>query len=70
MNEKKKYYTNVNYIIIIINYIFISINAYIKKIIIRILIRELRSKIYYFNKFSIIIFYIKKLLFNNIRVFT
>ena len=48
---------------------FVLINAYIKKIIIKILIRKLKSKIYYFDKFSSIIFYIKRVLFNNIRVF-
>ena len=41
----------------------------IKKIAIKILIRDLESKIYYFDKYAILIFYIKSVLFNNTRVF-
>ena len=48
---------------------FILSIAIIRKIIIKILIRELRFKIYYFDKYNIIIFYIKEVLFNNIRAF-
>ena len=42
-----------------------------RKIIIKILIRKLRFKIYYLNKYIIFIFYIKEVLpdFNNIRIF-
>ena len=65
----KKNYINANYIIIIINRIFISINIKIKKIITNIFIRDLKSKIYYFDKFVIFIFYIKKMLFKNKRIF-
>ena len=62
-------YINVDYIIIIANYIFILSISKIKKIIIKILIRNLESKIYYFDKYIILIFYIKRNLSNNIRIF-
>ena len=48
---------------------FISSIAIIKKIIIKILIRELRFKIYHFNKYDIIIFYMKEVLSNGTRAF-
>ena len=54
---------------IIINRIFILIIIKIKKMIIKILIRELRSKIYYSNKYVIFIFYIKGVLLDDIRTF-
>ena len=52
-----------------INRIFILIIVKVKKIIIKILIRELRFKIYYSNKFIIFIYYIKGILLDNIRAF-
>ena len=58
-----------SYIIIIINYTYILKENEIRKIIIKISIRGLKSKIYYFNKYIILIFYIKEVLFNNIRAF-
>ena len=54
---------------IIMNRIFVSPISEIKKIIIKILIYNLKSKIYYFDKYIILIFYIKSVLSNNIRVF-
>ena len=52
-----------------INRIFISIIIEFRKIIIEILIRELKSKIYHFDKYIIFIFYIKGVLLDNNRVF-
>ena len=62
---------NTNYIIIIMNRIFIFIIIEIKKIIVLISIRNLKSKIHYFDKYVVFIFYIKNVLLNNkgIRVF-
>ena len=66
---KKKLYVDANYTIIIVNRTFIFSIAVIKKIATKILIRELRFKIYYSNKFNIIIFYIKRVLSNGTRAF-
>ena len=55
--------------IIITNRTFISIIVEIKRIAIKILIRDIELKIYYSNKYIILIFYIKRVLFNNTRVF-
>ena len=41
----------------------------IKKIIIKISIRDLEFKIYYLDKYAILIFYMKSVLFNNTHVF-
>ena len=49
--------------------IFVFSIVVIKKITIKILIRELRFKIHYSNKYDIIIFYIKDILFDNTRAF-
>ena len=48
---------------------FISTISKVKKITIKISIRKLKSKIYYSNKYVILIFYIKSILFNDIRTF-
>ena len=45
------------------------VNIQVKKIINKILIRDLRFKIYYFDEYIVLIFYMKSILFNNIRVF-
>ena len=45
------------------------INIEIRKMIINIFIRGLRSNIYYFDKFVIFTFYIKKVFFEDKRVF-
>ena len=52
-----------------VNRIFIFSTAVIKKIITKILIRELRFKIHYSDEYDIIIFYIEEVLFDNTRVF-
>ena len=49
--------------------IFILSITKIKKITIKILIRGLESKIYYFDEYIVLIFYIKGVLSNNIRAF-
>ena len=48
---------------------FIFSIAVIKKMATKILIRELKFKIYYFDEFDIIIFYIKRVLSNDTRAF-
>ena len=53
----------------ITNRIFVFVNTQIKKIINKILIRDLRFKIYHFDKYIVLIFYMKNMLFNNTRVF-
>ena len=60
---------DINYIITIANRTFILTNFQIKKITSKISIRGLESKIYYFNKFTILIFYIKEVLFDSTRTF-
>ena len=55
--------------IIIINRTFISTIIEIKRIIIKILIRDIKLKIHHFNEYAIFIFYIKEILFNNTRAF-
>ena len=54
---------------IIIDRTFIFVITKIRKIVVKILIRDLRFKIYHFDKYVVFIFYIKNVLFNNIRVF-
>ena len=58
-------YIDIKCIIIIINQIFISTIVEIKKIIIKILIRDIELKIYYSNKYVILIFYIERILLDN-----
>ena len=60
---------NADYTIIIVDYIYIFKAIEVKKIIIKISIYSLRSKIYYFNKFIILIFYIKGVLLDSIYIF-
>ena len=60
---------DIKYIITIINRTFISIIVEIKKIIAKISIRDIELKIYHFDEYAILIFYIKRILFNNNRVF-
>ena len=71
LNKKQEMCINANYIIIMTDRAFIPVIIKIKKIIISISIRDLKSKIYYFDKYVIFIFYIKSVLSNNknIRVF-
>lgn len=54
---------------IITDRIFISVNATIKKMATKIFIRDLRSKIYHFDEYVVFIFYIKRVLSKNKRVF-
>ncbi len=56
-----KVYFNLGYIILIIDLIFISTNIKIKIIPTNIVIRGLKSKIYYFNMFIIITFFLYNL---------
>ena len=71
IEKKKKVCVNINCIIMITDYIYISIIIEIKKITIKIFIRNLRFKIYYFDEYIVFTFYIKNVLFDNknIRVF-
>ena len=46
------------------------VDAQIRKIAVKILIRKLGSKIHYFDEFAIIIFYMKGILSNNTRALT
>ena len=69
VDKKKESYIDANYIIIIANRTFILVNTQIKKITNRILIRGLRFKIYHFDEYVILIFYIKGVLLDNTRVF-
>ena len=55
--------------IIIINRTFISTIVEIKRIAIKILIRDIELKVYYSNEYVILIFYIKRVLSNNTRAF-
>ncbi len=57
-----KVYSNLGYIILIINITFIPINIEIKTIPFNIPIRGLNSKIYYSNKFTIITFFLYSLI--------
>ena len=56
-------------IIIIINRTFISTAVEIKRIIIKILIRDIESKIHYFDKYAIFTFYMKRILSNDTQTF-
>ena len=67
--KKREVYTDINYIIIIIDRIFIPVITKIKKIIAKIPIRGLKSKIYYSDEYIVLIFYIKGVLFDNTRAF-
>ena len=71
LDKKQKVYINTSCIIIITNRIFISIIIKIKKMIVSISIRDLKSKIHHFDEYVIFIFYIKGVLSNNknIRIF-
>ena len=53
----------------IIDRTFISIIVKIKKITIKISIRELRSKIYHFDEYIVLIFYIESILSKDIYAF-
>ena len=57
------------YTIIITNRTFISTIVEIKRIIAKISIRDIELKIHHFDEYAILIFYIKKILSNNNRVF-
>ena len=54
---------------IIINRIFISTNIEIRKIATSIFIRDLKSKIHYFDEYAVFIFYMKRVLLENKRTF-
>ena len=69
VGEKKESYANTEYIIIIANRTFILTTSEVKIITFKISIRELKFKIYYFDKYVIFIFYIKGVLFNRARTF-
>ena len=68
---KKNVYINVSYIIIMADRTFILIIIKVRKIVVKILIRKLRFKIYCSNKYIIFIFYIKGVFsdFNDIYIF-
>ena len=68
--EKKELYADTEYIIIMVDRIFILVNFEIRKIAIKILIRDLNSKIHHSNEYAILIFYIESILSNNTRAFT
>ena len=69
VGEKKELCVDTGYIIIIANRTFISINSEIKRIIAKIFIRGLDSKIHYSNKYAILIFYIEGVLLNKTYTF-
>ena len=69
VDEKKKTYVDIDYIITIIDRIFVSATAEIKKMTTKILIRELRFKIHYFDEFFVLTFYMKEMLFDDTRAF-
>ena len=48
---------------------FIFVITKLRKMIIKISIRGLKSKIYYFNKYIVFIFYMKDVFLDNIRAF-
>ena len=54
---------------IITNRTFISIVTEIKRIIIKISIRGIESKIHHFDEYAILIFYMKRVLSNDTRAF-
>ena len=58
-------YIDADCIIIITNRVFIFVIIEIKKIIVSILIRNLKSKIHHFDKYIVFIFYMKNVLSNN-----
>ena len=60
---------NIEYTITITNRTFISTIVGIKRIIAKISIRDIELKLYYSNEYAILIFYIKRVLFNNTRTF-
>ena len=62
-------YIDAKCIIIIINRIFISIIIEIKRIIIKISIRDIELKIYHSDEYAILIFYMKRILLDNTRAF-
>ena len=69
VDKKKKSYADADCIIIIVDRIFVLVNTQIKKITSKILIRGLRFKIYHFDEYIVLIFYMKSVLSNNTRVF-
>ena len=68
-DEKKKTCVDTDCIITIIDRIFISATAEIKKITTKIFIRELRFKIHHFDEFFVLTFYMKEMLLDNTRAF-
>ena len=68
-SKKKKICVNANYTMIMIDRIFIPITVKVKKMIIKILIRDLKFKIHHFDEYAIYIFYMKDVLLDNTRVF-
>ena len=54
---------------IMIDRTFIPVTAEVKKITIKISIRDLEFKIHYFDEYAIYIFYMKGVLLDNTRIF-
>ena len=55
--------------IIIANRTFILIIVEVKRIVVKISIRDIELKIYYSNEYAMLMFYIERILSNNTRAF-
>ena len=68
-DKKKEICADANCTIIMIDHTFILVTAEVKKITIKISIRDLEFKIHHFDEYIVHIFYMKDVLLDNTRAF-